>query len=50
MKLKRAALLVTALFFAPLADCLIFRPGVIRKVNVQVGKDVKMGQAIAVTN
>jgi phosphatidylserine decarboxylase len=30
--------------------CLIFRPGVIKEFNVQVGKDVKMGQAIAVAN
>ncbi|MDD2736527.1 MAG: phosphatidylserine decarboxylase family protein [Desulfuromonadaceae bacterium] len=30
--------------------CLIFRPGVIKEFNVQVGQDVKMGQAIAVAN
>jgi len=30
--------------------CLIFRPGVIKKFKVQVGNDVKMGQAIAVAN
>ncbi len=30
--------------------CLIFRPGVIKEFNVQVGNDVKMGQAIATAN
>jgi phosphatidylserine decarboxylase len=30
--------------------CLIFRPGVIKKFEVQEGKDVKMGQAIAIAN
>jgi phosphatidylserine decarboxylase len=30
--------------------CLIFRPGVIKEFNVPVGKDVKMGQAIAIAN
>jgi phosphatidylserine decarboxylase len=30
--------------------CLIFRPGVIKEFNVQVGNDVKMGQAIAIAN
>ena len=30
--------------------CLIFRPGVIKEFKVQEGKDVKMGQAIAVAN
>jgi len=30
--------------------CLIFRPGVIKEFKVQVGNDVKMGQAIAVAN
>lgn len=30
--------------------CLIFRPGVIKEFNVQVGQDVKMGQAIAIAN
>ena len=30
--------------------CLIFRPGVIKEFKVQVGNDVKMGQAIAIAN
>jgi phosphatidylserine decarboxylase len=30
--------------------CLIFRPGVIKRFEVQEGKDVKMGQAIAIAN
>lgn len=30
--------------------CLIFRPGVIKEFKVSVGKDVKMGQAIAIAN
>jgi phosphatidylserine decarboxylase len=30
--------------------CLIFRPGVIKKFEVQEGKDVKMGRAIAIAN
>ena len=30
--------------------CLVFRPGVIKKFQVQEGTDVKMGQAIAVAN
>ena len=30
--------------------CLIFRPGVIKEFKVQEGKDVKMGQAIAIAN
>ena len=30
--------------------CLIFRPGVIKEFNVSVGKEVQMGQAIAVAN
>ena len=30
--------------------CLIFRPGVIKRFDVQEGKDVKMGQTIAITN
>ena len=30
--------------------CLIFRPGVIKRFEVQEGKDVKMGQTIAIAN
>lgn len=30
--------------------CLIFRPGVIKRFEVQEGKDVKMGQGIAIAN
>ena len=30
--------------------CLIFRPGVIKRFDVQEGKDVKMGQTIAIAN
>lgn len=36
--------------YGGLTHCLLFRPGVIKEFKVQVGNDVKMGQAIAIAN